>query len=137
MYRLALVLGFVRVIGVVRSNGGVKNLCSFNNKYAAHPPVQTLQHTAIHCNTLQHAATHSLQQGAFHLSSFSNKTCLPSACSETASHRKTLQHTHCNRVLLICVVLTTRYASHSPVQTLQHTPTHCNTPIATGCFLFV
>ena len=61
-----------------------------------------MQHTATHCNTLQHTGA-----------------AVRRTCDMNATHCNTLQHTttHCN---------TLRYtATHC--NTLQHTATHCNT----------
>ena len=63
----------------------------------------TLQHTAIHCNILQH--THAMHCNTL---------------QHTATHCNTLQHTatHCN---------TLRHTHATHRNALRHTATHCNT----------
>jgi len=63
-----------------------------------------LQHTATHCNTLQHTRCNTLQHAAI--------------CCNTVQH--TLQLTAFARVT-------------APCNTLQHTATYCNTHAATRC----
>ena len=82
-----------------------------------------LQHTATHCNTLQHTtylATHSDVWRDFHMLRHTATHC--NTLQHTAIHCNTLQHTatHCN---------TLRHtATHcNTLNTLQHTATHCNT----------
>jgi len=88
--------------------------------------VNTLQHTATHCNTLQ-------LKHVFHfriLPPSTVATHIATHCStlqHTAAHCNTLQHTatHCNTLQHIAV--------HD--NTLQHTTTHCSTLLhaATHC----
>ena len=74
---------------------------------------ETLQHTAIHCSTLQHIAPQGsiLQHSAAH-------------CT-TQQHSSTLQHpaTHCSTLQ--------QTAPHR--NTLQRTATHCNTKHTSRC----
>jgi len=71
----------------------------------------TLQHTAVHCNTLQHAATQlrhtNDEEVALEMQHIYDEST--ATYYNIATHCNTLQHTatHCN--------------------TLQHTATHCNT----------
>jgi len=72
--------------------------------------LDTLQHTATHCNTMYNTATHcsALQLAATHCNTLQHTAAHCNTLSHTATHCNTLQHTatHCN--------------------TLQHTATHCN-----------
>ena len=82
----------------------------------------TLQHAAIHCDTLQYCntkqrtATHcdTLRYSTVHCTTFQNVVAHCSTLHHAAPHCNTLQYvtTHCN--------------------TLQHTATHCNTLGARG-----
>jgi len=100
-----------------------------------------LQHTATHCNTLQHAATelratpaigatrtatHTATHIAKHCNTLQHNTTYPAidlratvAHAHCNTHCNTLQHTatHCN----------TQQQTATHCNTLQHTATHCNT----------
>jgi len=93
----------------------------------------TPQHTAIHCNTLQHSYKGMdktvLMKGIEHTATYCN----------TATHYTTPQHTYkgINReVLFRSIEHTATYCNTTTPQhfaihcnTLQHTATHRNTPI--------
>jgi len=74
--------------------------------YVYSPPRKRLQHSATHCNTLQHTATQFICSTSQEIL---RKCATYAYLPPTATHCNTLQHTatHCN--------------------TLQHTATHCNT----------
>jgi len=92
------------------------------------------QYTTIHCNTLQHTATHcnthctTLQNAATHC----NSLLAEWHTQHTATHCNTLQHTdtatncntHCNTLECLRTKMT---AARTSGNTLQHTATHCNT----------
>jgi len=92
-------------------------LLSFLSRYRQRKR-QRQNHTATHCNTLQHTATHC------------------NTLQHTATHCNTLQHTatHCNALhntaihVVACVVLP-HYLSHTATHCnmLQRTTAHCNT----------
>jgi len=71
----------------------------------------TLHHTATHCNTLQHAATH-----------------IASSMSQSLS-RITLHHTatHCNTLQQTATHIASSMSGSLSRITLHHTATHCNT----------
>jgi len=73
--------------------------------------IDSLQHTATHCNTLQRTATDcsTLQHTATHCSTLQRTATHCNTLQHTAAHCDTLQHTATHR------------------NTLQHTATHCNT----------
>ena len=80
-----------------------------------------LQHTARHCNTLQHTATQRSTRKVWW-------------CVSAATHCDTLQHTatHCNTLLHTAAYCNTlqrkdRRAQYGGASQLQHTATHCNT----------
>jgi len=76
-------------------------------------PLWCLQHTATHCNTLDHTTTHS-RNALQHTATYCD------TLQHTATHCNTLQHTathSCNTP--------ERTATHG--NTLQHTATRCNT----------
>ena len=79
-----------------------------------------MQHTATHCNTLQHTGVAVRTRGTF-----------PDDLQHTATHCNTLQHTatHCNTLVYQC-----GHEGHFQMicNTLQHTATHCNTLQHTG-----
>jgi len=78
----------------------------------------TLQKTATHCNTLQKTATHTWWSGGAKKEASS---------SDTATHCKTLQHTatHCN-TLQHTPGGPGEPKKKPPPQTLQHIAKHCN-----------
>jgi len=80
-------------------------------------------HTATHCNTLQHTAIHccSLRQ---------ERKVWIITLQHTATHCNTLQHTatHCcslRQERKVWIITLQHTATHC--NTLQHTATHCNT----------
>ena len=87
--------------------------------------VNTLQHTAARCNTLQHTHCNILQYtchiSALSLHMYVNVDKHFNTLQHTVARCNTLQHTHCN--------------THTATHTLQHTHcnTHCNTHAATHC----
>jgi len=81
--------------------------------------LDTLQHTAIHCNTLQHIATHcNTLQLTFE--AVPEHEVRVHTLQRTATHCNTLQHTEPN--FWGCA----RTRGVRRVDTLQHTATHCN-----------
>jgi len=86
---------------------------------------QTLQHTATHCNTLQHTRVYVsfIHEMWLHIFDVLH--------TDTATHCNTLQHTviHCNtHVSTSHSYMRCDYMlSMCYTQTLQHTATHCNT----------
>ena len=74
-----------------------------------------LQHTAIHCNTLQHTGTGDIS----------------TPLQYTAAHCSTLQHTaaHCSTLQHTATHWSGRYqyTTATLCSTLQHIATHCNT----------
>jgi len=93
----------------------------------------TLQHTT-ECNTLQHTATHcnTLQPTATHCNMLFKQHIQGAHCGvpyiHSATHCNTLPHTatHCNTLLNARHYNTLQHtATHC--DTLQHTATHCNT----------
>ena len=94
-------------------------------------PCATLQDSAVHCRTLQHAATtcSAKTKGVFQYVTLHDTTALCSTLQHTAAHCNTLQHTatHCNNMepydigrFPICP--TARHCS-----ALQRTATQCST----------
>ena len=73
--------------------------------------VTWLQHTATHCNTLQHTTTH--------VQSWDDSYTRVTWLQHTATHRNTLQHTTTH--------VQSWDDSYTRVTWLQHTATHCNT----------
>jgi len=90
-----------------------------------------MQHTATHCNTLQHTATirrtcanslvHAIQKTQYRLQH--------AAAHWTATHCNTLQHTatRCNTLQHTELQHTAAHWTATHCNTLQHTATHCNT----------
>ena len=76
---------------------------------------QHSQHTATHCNTLQHTTLASTPNSPW----YSEYNTL----QHTATHHNTLQRTH-RHTLNIALAST---LVRSTLHTLQHTATHCNT----------
>jgi len=97
-------------------SSGVAGTRTFTHASLVIMPLDTLQHTAIHCSMLQHAATrcNTLQ-----------------TLQQTATRCNTLQHaaTRCNTLQHTAayprpaVIMTATHCN-----TLQHTATHCNAP---------
>jgi len=87
---------------ILHREAGVTSDCS-----SVHILMDTLQHTATHCNTLQHTAVHCNT---------------PIACSSVHIWWKTLQRnaTHCN-------ALQNTYWRFECARIVEHTATHCNT----------
>jgi len=78
-----------------------------------------LQHTATHCNTLQHTATHCNT----HTSQRRNYTATHIRLQHTATHCNTLQHT-----ARYCNTLQHTYVTAQQLHCNTHkTATHCNT----------
>jgi len=96
--------------------------------------LQTLQHTATHCNTLQHTATHcnTLQHTATHthLRTTGEKGLIPQPRSHrntTTTRCNTLQHTRTCALLAGRFLFRNLYQTMMKYNTLQHAATHCNT----------
>ena len=90
--------------------------------------MQTVQHTATHCNTLQHTATHCNTDPPLHLQylPIQKETHV-----HTATHCNTLQHTakhHITDPPLHFQYLLTQKETHicTLQRTLQHAATRCN-----------
>jgi len=91
-----------------------------------------LQHTATHCNTLQHAAcTEQINfRGSLSRSLSQHAATRCNTLQHAATHCNTLQHTatHCRTLQDTAKTLPqTQTAAHC--NTLQHTATHCNRSI--------
>jgi len=114
--------------------------------------LQTLQHTATHCNTLQHTAPHctTLQHQvdtATHRDTPQHTTTRCSTLQHTATHCITLQppETHCNTLqhtathythCNMCIMHIILHYTATHCNTLQHTATHythCNMCIMHMC----
>ena len=107
--------------------------------------IEALQHTATHCNTLQHTYTplqHTLQHTTrdrkpflFYLVVNHFSPTLQHTATHyytrqhTATHCNTLQHTatHCNTLQRTATPCNTRQHTATPCNTLQHPATPCNT----------
>ena len=115
----------------------------------------TLQHTATHCNILQHilwifilwvqassgsfqlwhivAHCSILQHTTAHCSTLQHTAAHYSTQQHTAAHSSTLQHTaaHCNTLQhIIWAIVLWFKVSHGSCNTLQQTATHCNAYIS-------
>ena len=92
-----------------------------------------LQHSATHCNALQHTARQiDLFRGETH------SRCTYITLQQPATHCNALQHTatHCNTLPYFEVKLTQDVRT-THCNNLQHTATHCNTlqRTATHCLI--
>jgi len=115
----------------------------------------TQQHTATHCNTLQHTLQHTVTHTATHCNTLQHTPQHTAHTSRihqkrwTATHCNTLQHTekHCNTIIIPagsakndepqntaknCNILQHTSYQQDPQKTmnrntLQHTAKHCNT----------
>jgi len=90
-------------------------------------PCNTLQRTAAHCNTLQHATTRC--DTHIHIDTCINAATYCNALQHTATHCNTLKHaaTRCNTLQHTATHCNTPQHTATHWNTLQHTATHCNT----------
>ena len=104
--------------------------------HGALPRYNTLQHSATHCNTLQHTTAWvtrriiRLQHAATHGNILQHTAAHCSTLQHTAAHCNTLQHAaaHCNRLQHTATHYnTTRHQAAAHCNTQQHTAAHCTT----------
>ena len=90
----------------------------------------TLQHSATHCNTLQDTGTHcnTLQHNATHwINNIKPMEESVMKAFHTATHCDTMQHTAPRRQSNLMWRCNTLQRTAPHCNTLQHTATHCNT----------